>query len=146
VRALELTELGRSLKSERVTLWAGAERHPTAVFGLEVSRKTLERRIEQRARAMFEAGVEAEVDAALTRPMSSTARKALGLDEVARLPPEEAIEALAARTRAYASYQRKWMRRVPGLVTVAADRPPGETADEILALARTRQRLPARRG
>ncbi len=56
---------------------------------------------------------------------------------------EEAIEALVARTRKYAAYQRKWMRRIPGLVSVAADRRAGEVADEILEMARSRQRLPA---
>jgi tRNA A37 N6-isopentenylltransferase MiaA len=78
--------------------------------------------------------------------MSATARKAIGLDEIATLPREAAIEALAVRTRSYAAYQRKWMRRIPGLVSVAADRPPGEVADDILEVARARQRLPARRG
>jgi len=55
---------------------------------------------------------------------------------------EEAIEALIIRTRRYAAYQRKWLRRLEGLVIVAADRPPEETAAEIVALARTRERLP----
>jgi tRNA dimethylallyltransferase len=41
----------------------------------------------------------------------------------------------------YAAYQRKWLRRLEGLVIVAADRPPEETAAEIVALARTRERL-----
>src|SRR5439155_377623 len=45
------------------------------------------------------------------------------------------------RTRRYAAYQRKWLRRLEGLVMVAADRPPEETAAEIVALARTRERL-----
>ena len=57
---------------------------------------------------------------------------------------DEAIAAIVVRTRRYAAYQRKWMRRVPGLVMVDADRPPGEIADDILTLARTRERLPSR--
>ena len=60
------------------------------------------------------------------------------------LPQEEAAAAIAARTRRYAAYQRKWMRRIPGLVMVAADRPPGEVADEILEMARAWERLPTR--
>ena len=94
---------------------------------------------------MFEAGVEEEVRAALGRPLSSTARKIMGLREVAELPRDEAIAALALRTRRFAAYQRKWMRRIPGLVSVRADRSPDEVADEILALARGGQRLPAGR-
>jgi tRNA dimethylallyltransferase len=146
VRALELVDAGWSLKPSVDKLWGTDTRHPTLVFGLELPRDELLRRIEARSRAMFEAGVQAEVAAALTRPISATARKAMGLDEVATLPREEAIEALTVRTRAYAAYQRKWMRRIPGLVSVAADRPPGEVADEILEVARARKHLPARRG
>jgi tRNA dimethylallyltransferase len=144
VRALELDERGSSLAGEG--LWAADTRHATVLVGLDVPREELERRIVARTRAMFDAGVEAEVEAALAGPLSSTARKALGLDVVAALPREEAIEALVVRTRRYAAYQRKWMRRLPGLVSVAADRPAGAVADEILDLARARERLPARRG
>ena len=55
-----------------------------------------------------------------------------GLSDIAELPRDEAIAALIRRTRRYAAYQRKWMRRIPCLVTVPADRPAGEVADEIL--------------
>ena len=91
---------------------------------------------------MFGAGVEEEVRKALAAEPSTTARKIIGLDEVATLPRADAIEALIARTRRYAAYQRKWLRRLEGLVIVAADRPPEETAAEIVALARIRERLP----
>jgi tRNA dimethylallyltransferase len=102
-------------------------------------------RIERRARAMFEAGVVDEARAALTAPISSTAIHAMGLRDVAELPADEALEALIVRTRRYAAYQRKWMRRIPGLVSVNADRPPDEVADEIVEVASARQRLPAGR-
>jgi tRNA A37 N6-isopentenylltransferase MiaA len=88
--------------------------------------------------------VEEEVRRALAGPLSATARKTLGLDEVAGLPRDEAIAKIIVRTRRYAAYQRKWMRRVPGLVMVDADRPPGDIADDIVALARPRERLPRR--
>jgi tRNA A37 N6-isopentenylltransferase MiaA len=94
---------------------------------------------------MFERGVEAEVRRTLEGPLSSTARRVLGLQEVASLPREEAAAALALRTRQLAAYQRKWLRRIPGLVSVRGDRPPEEVADEVLTLARARERLPARR-
>jgi tRNA dimethylallyltransferase len=142
VRALELAEMGESLVPERDRLWAGETRHPTLVVGLLVPKAVLDRRIEERTRAMFDAGVQDEVRRALAGPISATARKTIGIDEVATLPREEAIAALVVRTRRYAAYQRKWMRRVPGLVIVDADRPPGEVADEIVTLARTRERLP----
>ena len=142
VRALELAEAGRSLVPRRESLFGGAWRHPTLLVGLDVPRPELDRRIAERTRQMFEKGVEEEVRKALRAEPSATARKIIGLTEVATLPREEAIEALIIRTRRYAAYQRKWLRRLEGLVIVAADRPPEETAAEIVALARTRQHLP----
>jgi len=146
VRALELTDAGRSLKAPADRLWSADTRYPTATFGLDVPRAELLRRIETRTQAMFDAGVAGEVARALVAPISANARKALGLEDIATLGDQEAAEALNLRTRRYAAYQRKWMRRIPGLVSVAADRPPGEVADEILEMVRARQHLPARRG
>lgn len=145
VRALELTELESSLRPETDRLWTDDTRLPTIVFGLELPRDILVSRIERRARAMFEAGVVEEARAALRGPISATAMRALGLREVAELPPGEALAALVLRTRRYAAYQRKWMRRIPGLVSVSADRPPDEIANEIVEMASARQRLPAGR-
>jgi tRNA dimethylallyltransferase len=146
VRALELAEAGRSLVPRRERLFGGAWRHPTLVAGLDVPKDELERRITERTRRMFEAGVEAEVRNALRAEPSATARKVIGLDEVATLPRERAMDALTVRTRRYAAYQRKWLRRLEGLAIVAADRPPEETAAEIVALARTREHLSRPRG
>ena len=141
-RALELAEQGLSLTPSQDRLWAGETRRPTLIVGLDVPKDVLERRIQERTRAMFERGVEEEVRTALAQPISETARKVLGLEEVAGLPRERAIEALVVRTRRYAAYQRKWMRRIPGVVMVAANRPAEETADAILEMARARQQLP----
>jgi tRNA dimethylallyltransferase len=144
VRALELVEAGSSLKPGVDRLWAGETRHPTLIVGLELPREELGRRIEERTRAMFERGVEDEVRRALAGPISPTARHIHGLRDIAELPQEEAVEALAARTRRYAVYQLRWLRRIPGIVSLNAERTPGELADEILEMARSRQRLPAR--
>lgn len=143
VRALELTEIGASLHPSRSTLWSGNTRHPTLVFGLDVPRDELERRIVHRAHTMFDAGVESEVRRALASGVSHTAHHALGLDEIASLPKDEAIAAVVLRTRRYAAYQRKWMRKMPDLIRVEAARPADEVADEILEVARARKRLPA---
>lgn len=141
VRALELAQAGSSLAPAEDRLFGGAWRHPTLLVGLDVPNDELERRIVERTRAMFDEGVEEEVRRALRGPVSATARKTLGLDEVATLPRDAAIDAIVVRTRRYASYQRKWLRRLEGIAMVAADRPPEEVADEIVALARTRERL-----
>ena len=138
VRALELTEAGSSLAPPSDGLWAGETRRPTLVVGLELSPDELERRIGARADEMLARGVAEEVRAALERPVSRTARQALGLDELASLPPEQARARIVVRTRQYASYQRKWMRRIPGLELVDAERSPEEVADAVLDLARAR--------
>ena len=133
VRALELAEAGSSLRPGGDRLWSGQTRHPKLIVGLEVPREELERRIEERTRSMFERGVEDEVRRALAGPLSSTARTVHGLTDIAELPREEAVEAIVTRTRRYAAYQRKWMRRIPELVLVEASRPPREVAQEIVA-------------
>jgi tRNA dimethylallyltransferase len=146
VRALELAEAGSSLRPSEDRLWVGEPRRPTLIVGLELSREELRRRIAERARTMFERGVEEEVRRAHARgTLSATARHVHGLREVAELPRDEAVDALTVRTGRYAVYQLRWMRRIPGIVSLPADRPPGELADAILEMARSRERLPARR-
>ena len=135
VRALELHEAGGSLAPPRDRLWSDETRHPTVIFGLDVPKTVLDQRIRDRTEAMFERGVEGEVERALQAPLSRTASQIIGLREVADLQREEAVDAIALRTRRYGAYQRKWMRRIPALQMVSADRPAKETAAEILARA-----------
>ena len=138
VRALELAEAGTSLVPEESALWAAATRRPTLVVGLDVPPHVLAARIQARSEQMFADGVVAEVRAAVAEGVSRTAEQALGLTEIATLPPEAALERLVARTRQYAAYQRKWMRRVPGLALVDGDRVAEEVADAVLEMARAR--------
>jgi tRNA dimethylallyltransferase len=145
VRALELVETGGTLRPASSRLWSGDLRHPTVVFGLDVPRNALAERIADRTQFMLAAGAASEAKAAASRTLSATARHVIGLRELAELPEHEAIAAIETRTRRYAAYQRRWMRRIPGLVSLPADRPPGEIADEILEVARARQLLPASR-
>ena len=144
VRALELAEAGSSLRPSADRLWASETRHPTLIVGLELPREELRHRIAERTREMFERGVEEEVRRALAGPISETARHVHGLREIAELPREEALEALITRTGRYSVYQLRWLRRIPGIVSLDAQRPPGELADAILEMARSRERLPAR--
>jgi tRNA dimethylallyltransferase len=137
VRALELHEAGGSLAPPRDRLWSEETRHPTLFVGLELPKPLLDERIRQRTEAMFEAGVEAEVERASQGPLSKTASQIIGLREIAGLPRAEAIEAIALATRQYAAYQRKWMRRIPSVHVVSALAAPSETAAEILAAARS---------
>jgi tRNA dimethylallyltransferase len=134
VRALELAEAGSTLAGD--ALWRDDTRHPTLIFGLDVPDDVLDARIRARAARMLERGVVTEARAALERPISRSARKVMGLVDFAELPPDEAREALEANNRRLARYQRKWMRRIPGLVVVDANRPAAEVAAEVIARAR----------
>ena len=145
VRALELAEAGRSLAPATDRLWTEDTRLPTTIVALELPLDELDERIEQRTRAMAAAGAADEARRAFAGPLSGTARKVLGLEEFATLPEAEAIAAVTAATRRLARYQRKWLRRLPGVVTLDANRPAEEVADGILALGRAGERLSGRR-
>jgi tRNA dimethylallyltransferase len=136
VRALELADAGQSVVGGTNRLWDGVTRRPTVVVGLEVDPGELERRIRARTEAMFGRGVVDEVRAALAAPVSRTAEKALGLREIGELDPDAALDRIVVRTRRYAAYQRKWMRRIPDIVLVDAERDPTVVAHEIAALVR----------
>jgi tRNA dimethylallyltransferase len=138
VRALELAESGSSLVPATDELWSTGMRHRTLVVGLDVPPTVLAERIRERTRSMVARGAADEARAAITSPISRTAAKALGLNELTTLPLDEAAERIELRTRRYASYQRKWMRRIPGIELVRADRPAVEVVDAILDLARAR--------
>ena len=133
VRALELTEVGASLRPAESRLWTEDARHPTVVFGLDVPKEELDRRIADRAQAMLVAGAVEEARSARAAALSTTAQHILGLRELTELSGDEGLEALIRDTRRYAAYQRKWMRRIPGLIAVDAARPPDEVADTILS-------------
>jgi tRNA dimethylallyltransferase len=144
VRALELAAQGASLAPVEDRLWSAETRHPTLVVGLELAGAELERRVRARLEEMVARGVVEEARAAWRRPLSETARRVLGLEEFATLPLPEALERTTLATLRLARYQRKWLRRLPVAARLDADRPPGEIADEIVALAGARERLPRR--
>lgn len=144
VRALELTELGGSLAPAEDRLWSQDTRHPTTLVGVDLPADELDSRIEQRTRAMVELGVVAEVREAWGGELSATARKILGLEEFATLPERDAEDAVVRATKRLARYQRKWLRRLPDVVTLDGRRTPGELADAVVALERAGERLPRR--
>jgi tRNA dimethylallyltransferase len=139
VRALELHAAGASLAPERDRLWAADARRPTAIVGLEAPAELVSVRIARRTEAMFAAGVVAEVRSArAANTFSATAERIHGLQDVTallegRIDQSEARRRLNVRTRRYAKRQRTWMRRLPELAMVAADRDPRAIATEIVA-------------
>jgi len=142
VRALELSEAGASLAPVSDQLWTAETRYPTLIVALELPPDELDRRIEARTRAMAAAGAAAEARRAWGLPLSKTARKVLGLEQFATLPEDDAIDAVARATRRLARYQRKWLRRMPGVVTLDGTRSAEEIADDIVTLAGPGERLP----
>ena len=133
VRALELWRAGTTLVPDEPRLWGADLRHPTLLIGLDLPLEALEARIRARTTAMFDQGVVEEVRAAGT-----VVPRVLGFDAVATLPPAEAQEEIVRATLQLASYQRKWMRRIPGIVMIDGQGSPDEVADAILQVARAR--------
>ncbi|MFN8222578.1 MAG: tRNA (adenosine(37)-N6)-dimethylallyltransferase MiaA [Gaiellales bacterium] len=134
VRALELVALGRSLAPSRDRLWSGEMRRPTLLIGLDVPPNELEQRIRARTAEMIERGAGEEARRAAVT--SKTARHVMGLEELRTLPAEEALEAIVIRTRRYAAYQRKWMRRLPLDAVLDGTRPSTWLAAEVIEAAR----------
>jgi tRNA dimethylallyltransferase len=141
VRALELAEAGHSLAPADDRLWTDDTRYPTTIVALDLPLDELDRRIEERTRDMAAAGAADEAARAWALPLSTTARKVLGLEEFATLPVDEAVERVTLATKRLARYQRKWLRRISGAVTLDANRTPEEIAADVIALERSGQHL-----
>jgi tRNA dimethylallyltransferase len=119
VRALEVLELtGRPFSSWRGAMDAPASRYRLTVLGLDPGPQRLRAAVAERVAAMAAAGLVDEVRQLATRPLSRTARQALGykqlLDAFERgTPVEEAFRAVVARSRVYARRPLAWFRRDP---------------------------------
>jgi tRNA dimethylallyltransferase len=133
VRALELYDAGElEPPSEESQLWTDAVRHPTLLVGLSMQRERLYARIDARVDEMLAAGAADEVRRAHATGASTTARKALGFDEL--LAGD--VEGMKRRTRNYARRQLTWMRKLAGVhILDITDQEPAATADRILALS-----------
>ena len=120
VRALEIHHVtGTPASAQRVS-WSGPDRVPARVVYLERDLADLDRRIDARTEAMFEAGLVDEVRDLLQHPMSPQARQVLGLAEVESLLAGEISEAeakasIARRTRRFARKQGTFFRGFSGL-------------------------------
>jgi tRNA dimethylallyltransferase len=119
VRALEVMELtGRPFSSFRAAMDAPVSRYRLTVLGLDPGPELLRARVAERVAAMAEAGLVEEVRRLAERPLSRTARQALGYKELLDAmeqgaPASEALEAVVRRTRTYARRQLAWFRRDP---------------------------------
>jgi tRNA dimethylallyltransferase len=130
VRALELLDSGElEAPNGESELWTAATRRSTLLIGLVMDREALYERIDARVDSMLAAGVPEEVRRAHGAGASSTARKALGFQEL--LTGDS--DAMKRRTRNYARRQLTWMRKLAGAeVLDVTGRAPAETAGEII--------------
>jgi tRNA dimethylallyltransferase len=111
-------------------LWSPQTRHPTTIFGLDMDRDELYRRIDARTEAIAASGALAEVERAEAAGPSRTARKALGFDELL----DGNLELMQKRSRNYARRQLTWMRKIPGIVRIdRTGRGDADVAAEIVS-------------
>jgi tRNA dimethylallyltransferase len=139
VRALELELTGTPPHPASEQLWSEELRRPAALFGIVMDRDALALRIESRVGEMLAGGAVEEVERALERGASRTARKALGFEEIAaHLAGEASLEEVRERIerghRAYVRRQLTWMRKLSGIESVdRTDLSAREVAQRILA-------------
>jgi tRNA dimethylallyltransferase len=107
----ELSLVKAPPESEGSELWSPETRHPTRVFGLEIDRAELYRRIDARVEAIIAAGAAEEARRADALGPGRTARKALGFDELL----DGDVAQMQKRSRNYARRQLTWMRKIPNL-------------------------------
>lgn len=138
VRALELERMGEEPYRDSGELWSSRLRRPARLFGIVMDREAIAERIAERAGRMLERDVLSEVESALERGASRTARKAMGFREVAahlagELDLSDAQAALERRHRAYAKRQLTWMRKLAEVETIDRTALTGrETAEALV--------------
>jgi tRNA dimethylallyltransferase len=129
VRALEVVALTGT--GFRASLPEPVYADPATVqIGVDIDRPTLDSRIEQRVRAMFDDGLVDEVRRLLSLGLAEgrTARAAIGYREVTsylegRTTLAQAIEATTAATRRFSRRQDGWFRKDPRVVWLPWDAP-----------------------
>jgi tRNA dimethylallyltransferase len=123
VRALELERMGEEPYREATQLWSENLRRPARLFGIVMDRDAIAERIHERSGQMLERRVLGEVEVAIERGASRTARKAMGFEEVAAhlggdIDLSEARALLERRHLAYVKRQLTWMRKLAGVETI----------------------------
>ncbi|HEY6889536.1 MAG TPA: tRNA (adenosine(37)-N6)-dimethylallyltransferase MiaA [Solirubrobacter sp.] len=112
-------------------LWTNNTRHPTLLAALTMDRAALNARIDRRIDAMVAAGARQEVERAQAAGASSTARAALGFQQLL----DGDLEGMKTKTRQYAKRQVTWLRKLPGAHLIdTTDRTPEDVAAELIAM------------
>lgn len=128
-RALEvIMTTGKSFSQQQQAV-APPELSNAAVFGLQLTREALVKRIEDRCHKMIEAGWLDEVRQLLQDgvPVDSPAMRSLGYRQLAAVSSgsmclEDAIPEIIKQTRQYAKRQMTWFRKEENVVWLDASR------------------------
>ena len=125
VRALEVT-LGSGRPFSSYGPGLAVYRPGPVPVGLDVPLEELDRRIEARVATMLDAGLLAEAAALRGRPLSRTAARALGYEELlghlaGACSLDDATTRIVRRTRQLARRQLRWFRRDPRTVWCSPD-------------------------
>jgi tRNA dimethylallyltransferase len=141
IRALEVFELTGTPISAQQTQWTSERIRPGArLFILDWPTDRINRRINQRVRAMMEAGLLEEVTRLRAAgALAGQAGEALGYKQLldhlrGECTLAEAVERIKIETRRYAKNQRTWLRRLsatPGAVVVACDDAAGDLIERV---------------
>ncbi|MDE2125935.1 MAG: tRNA (adenosine(37)-N6)-dimethylallyltransferase MiaA [Armatimonadetes bacterium] len=139
-RALEVFRATGVPLSMRQFAPGGGPRTKWVVFGLDLDRECLYRRIQDRVEAMLARGLVAEIDLLLASGVHASAAgfRSLGYREILQvkegLIAESALaETITRNTRRYARRQLTWLRAEPELIWITADgRSAADIADEIV--------------
>ena len=136
-RKMEPTNRRRIIRALEVTVGSGqpfssygpgVDAYPPtdfALIGMELTRETLDERIDTRFRRQLDDGWLAEVESLRSTTMSRTAQRALGYSELRRhldgeLTLDEAFDEATRRTRKFARRQQRWFRRDPRITWLEA--------------------------
>lgn len=138
IRAIEVYETtGKTVSEKKQETKGLADRYDCRMFGLEWPREELYSRIEDTVDRMFASGLIDEVVALLSRNLSITAGKALGIKEVkaflnGECGEQEAKEELKKNTRRYAKRQLTWFRADDRIKWLDANRGVEDISEEML--------------
>jgi len=139
IRALEVFELtGRPISVLQKQRKGLVDQYDVRIFCLNMERRGLYRRIEQRVEGMFKKGLVKEAQKLLRRKLSRTAAYAIGLNELkgyfeGLYDLEKAKDLIKHNSRLYAKRQLTWFRKDKRIkwIHIKNNETPGQIADRI---------------
>jgi tRNA dimethylallyltransferase len=140
VRALEVREAtGKTIAEVQAESRARGGLYPATWVALVRDRAELYRRVDERVDAMIAGGLVEEVRGFLAEGLTpeTPSMQGHGYKEIMRALTgdyslEEGIRLLKRNTRRYVKYQLMWLRGMPQVQYVRADRPHAEVVEEVL--------------